>query len=54
MNRLFMVLGLACILAGAIGLGCYETTGPVHPCTLGGEGCYPLVHDAKAPDGGAR
>jgi len=51
-NRLFTVLGLACILAGLIGLSCYETRGPVPPCTMGGEGCYPLVHDRAAPDAG--
>lgn len=53
MNRLIGVLGLACVLAGLYGLGCYDTTKPAPPCTVSGaNGCYPLVHDRTAPDGG--
>lgn len=49
--------GLLCgfLVALAFGAGaaaCYETTGPVPPCTMGGKGCYPLVHDRVASDGG--
>lgn len=53
MNRLCTVLGLACLLAGLAGLSCYDTTKPAPPCTVSGaDGCYPLVHDQRAPDGG--
>ncbi len=51
-----MLLGLACILAASIGLGCYATTGPVPTCPQDPtqDGCLAPIHDQQAPDGGAR
>lgn len=54
MNRAALIFGLVCMLAGIVGLSCYDTTKPPPPCTVGGgDGCYPLVHDMKrSNDGG--
>jgi hypothetical protein len=44
---------LVALAFGAAAGACYDTTKKAPPCTVnGGDGCYPLVHDAKKPDGG--
>jgi len=48
-----LMVAAALTLGAAAGLSCYDTSKPAPPCTVsGGDGCYPLVHDAKKQDGG--